>query len=174
MKLSTFAALLLAAAPVAVAAAQPEAGDEPISKATLNAKLAADYADMDTDKNGKVTAAEVDARLVKSAETKIAAIKKERDAAFAKLDANNDGSVSRAEFDEKAKLPTVKQPDAKPFLAQFDVNKDGAISLEEFRTPTLANFARLDLNKDGVLTPAEMKTASTRKTTVKATPEITR
>jgi hypothetical protein len=186
MKLVGFAALMLAALPVAAAAAQPEAKEEaekPITRAEISAKLDADYADMDADKDGKVTAAEIDARLVKSAEAKIAEIKKERDAAFAKVDTNGDGNISRAEFDEKAKLPTVKQPDAKPFLARFDADKDGSMTLEEFRAPTLANFTKLDANKDGTISPAEAnapeKTAAVpakpaKKPTFKNTPSITR
>ena len=172
--------------PAAMLAAQPEAKDEaskPITRSEISAKLDADYADKDADKDGKVTAAEIDARLVKSAEAKIAEIKKERDAAFGRLDANSDGNISRAEFDEKAKLPTMKQPDAKPFLDRFDANKDGAITLEEFRGPTLANFNKIDANKDGIVSVAEAnapeKTAAApakpaKKPTFKSTPTITR
>lgn len=183
MKPVGFAALLLVAMPVAALAAQQEARsdvEKPVTKSEVSAKLDADYADMDTNRDGKLTAAEIDARLVKSAEAKIEMLKKERDAAFAKLDANGDGNISHAEFNEKAKLPTIKDADAKPFLDRFDANKDGEISLEEFRTPTMANFARMDLNHDGTVTPAEAnapeKTASapTKKPTFKNTPAITR
>ncbi|HTK57594.1 MAG TPA: EF-hand domain-containing protein [Sphingomicrobium sp.] len=183
MKPVGFAALLLVAMPVAALAAQQDAKsdvEKPVTKSEVSAKLDADYADMDTNKDGKLTAAEIDARLVKSAEAKIEMLKKERDAAFAKLDANGDGSISHAEFNEKAKLPTIKDADAKPFLDRFDANKDGEISLEEFRTPTMANFARMDLNHDGTVTPAEAnapeKTASApaKKPTFKNTPSITR
>jgi len=186
MRFVGFAALMLAALPAAALAAQPEEKGEvekPITKDEISARLDADYADMDADKDGKLTAAEIDAKLVRSAEAKIEEIKKERDAAFAKLDVNSDGNISRAEFDEKAKLPTIKQPDAKPFLDRFDGDKDGAISQEEFRAPTLANFARMDANKDGTVTPAEAnapeKTASVpakpaKKPTFKNTPSIRR
>jgi hypothetical protein len=183
MKLVGFAALALIALPAAALAAQQEASsdvEKPVTKAQVSAKLDADYADMDSNADGKLTAAEIDARLVKSAGAKIEMLKKERDAAFAKLDANGDGSISRAEFDEKAKLPTIKDADAKPFLDRFDANKDGEISLDEFRGPTLANFAKMDLNHDGTVTPAEAnapeKTASgpAKKPTFKNTPSITR
>jgi len=189
MKPVGFAALLLLAMPAAsLAAAQPEEKgaeaksdvEKPVTKAEVSAKLDADYADMDGDKDGKLTAAEIDARLVKSAEAKIEVLKKERDAAFEKFDANKDGTITRAEFDEHAKLPTIKQPDAKPFIERFDANKDGEITLEEFRGPTLANFAKMDANKDGTVTPAEAsappKTAAkpVKKPTFKNTPSITR
>ena len=183
------AALIFAALPAAATAAQPEAKDptdvdQPVTKAQISAKLDSDYADMDADKDGKVTEAEIDARLVKSAEAKIELIRKERDAAFAKLDVNGDGNISRAEFDEKAKLPTAREPDAKPFIERFDADKDGAITLEEFRTPTLANFAKMDSNHDGTVTPSEasapekpatvpVKTPA-KKPTFKSTPAINR
>jgi hypothetical protein len=180
---ATLSLLILAAMPAASLAAQGEEKsdvEKPVTKSEVSAKLDADYADMDADKDGKLTAAEIDARLVKSAEAKIEVLKKERDAAFAKFDANGDGTITRAEFDEHAKLPTVKQPDAKPFIDRFDANKDGIISQEEFRAPTLANFARMDANKDGTVTPAEAnapeKTAAVpaKKPTFKNTPSISR
>lgn len=165
------AALMLAAIPAAALAAQ-ESGPltKPVSKSEISAKLDSDYADMDADKDGKVTAAEIDARLVKSAEAKVAVIKKERDAAFARFDANNDGTISRAEFDDKAKLPVIKKPDAQPFMAEFDANKDGAISLDEFRTPTLANFTAMDANQDGTVTPEEAKAAAKTAASAPAAP----
>ena len=107
------------------------------------------------EKDGKVTPAEINTRLVKSAEAKIEVYRKEREAAFAKLDTNGDGTITKAEFEDKAKLPTIKEPDAKPFLDRFDTNKDGAISKDEFRAPTLANFDKTDKNKDGTLSVAD-------------------
>jgi Ca2+-binding EF-hand superfamily protein len=183
MKSVGFAALMLAALPVAALAAQPEEKSDvakPVTKAEVSARLDADYADMDADHDGKLTAAEIDARLVKRAEARVETLKKERDTAFAKFDANGDGTITRAEFDEHVKLPTVKQPDAKPFIERFDANKDGEITLDEFRTPTLANFAKMDLNHDGTVTPAEAnapeKTAAVpaKKPTFKNTPSISR
>lgn len=175
------AALILAAIPVATLTAQsPLKADEdkPVTRAEISARLDADYADLDADHDGKVTPAEIDARLRKSAEAELEVIKKERDASFARFDTNGDGSISRDEFDARAKLPTIKDPDAKPFLDRFDANKDGSITRDEFRTPTLANFERMDRNKDGTVTPAEQEMANTasaaRKPTFKSTPTITR
>ena len=186
------AAALIAAFPThALAQGGAAADDETksVTRAELGTELDTDYADMDGDKDGKVTAAEINTRLVKSAEAKVEALRKERDAAFAQLDTNSDGSISKAEFEARAKLPTIKDPDAKPFLDQFDSDKDGAISKDEFRAPTLANFDRLDKNKDGTLTPAERNSASAsaapaspppattppaKKPTVKKTPPIGR
>ena len=184
MKLAGIAALMLAAMPMTVTAAQNDEKsdvEKAITKEEISAKLDSDFGDMDGDKDGKVTAAEIDARLVKSAEAKIEALKKERDAAFAKFDANGDGTITRAEFDEHAKLPTIKEPDAKPFLERFDADKDGVITLEEFRGPTLANFAKMDANHDGTVTPAEANAPEkpavakpAKKPTFKSTPPINR
>ena len=170
---------LIPAAGLAQEAGEKEA-PKPVTRSELSAELDADYADMDGDKDGKVTPAEINTRLVKSAEAKIEVYRKEREAAFAKLDTNGDGTITKAEFEDKAKLPTIKEPDAKPFLDRFDTNKDGAISKDEFRAPTLANFDKTDKNKDGTVTPAERSsapaaTASTaKKPTFKKTPAINR
>lgn len=170
-------ALTLAALPALALAQAPAAQDKPVTKAELSAKLDADYTSLDADKDGKVTAAEINARLKTSAEAELEIIKKERDAAFAKFDADGNGTISRAEFDARAKLPTIKDPDAKPFLARFDGDKDGTISKEEFRAPTLANFAKLDVNKDGTISIAEQNAAATalaKKPAPKTTPPVGR
>jgi Ca2+-binding EF-hand superfamily protein len=175
------AAALLASIPAMALAQDAANADEgkPVTRAELSTRLDADYADIDANKDGKVDATEINARLVKSAEAEIELIKKERDAAFAKIDADGNGSISRAEFDARAKLPTIKQPDAKPFLDRFDANKDGNISKDEFRAPTMSNFEKLDKDKDGTLSLAEQKAAAApkapaKKTTVKETPPIGR
>ncbi|HEY0629858.1 MAG TPA: EF-hand domain-containing protein [Sphingomicrobium sp.] len=174
---------ILTAMPALALAQEPTATEQPkpLARSEISTQLDTDYADMDANKDGKVTPVEINTRLVKSAEAKIEEMKKERDAAFGRLDSNSDGSISRAEFDARAKLPTIKDPDAKPFLDQFDANKDGAISKDEFRAPTLANFDRLDANKDGTLTPAERVAAASasattpaKKPAVKQTPSIGR
>ena len=173
------AAALTTTSALAQQAAKPAAAEaKPITRLAISDKLNADYADLDVDKDGKATAEEINARLRKGAEADLAVIRKARDDAFAKLDTNGDGSVSKAEFEAKAPLPTVKDPDAKPWLDRFDADKDGSISQDEFRAPTLANFEKLDKDKDGTLTVAEQKapaaTAAKKKPAVKQTPAITR
>ena len=116
----------------------------------------ADYADIDADKDGKATPAEIDARLVKSAEAELELIKKERDAAFAKLDTDGDGTISRAEFDAKA--PSCRRsssPTPSRSSTGSTPTRTARSRKEEFRGPTLANFAMMDANKDGTVTPAE-------------------
>ena len=185
MRIVGFAGLLAAVAlpGLALAQAQPAARPaeetKPVTRLAISDKLNSDYADLDADKDGKATAEEINARLVKSAEADLEVLKKVRDDSFARLDTNGDGSISKAEFEAKAPLPTIKEPNAKPFLDRFDSNKDGSISQEEFRAPTLANFEKMDANKDGTLSVAEQKgppraAAAKKKPTFKSTPAITR
>lgn len=184
MKRVGFAALLVAALPAiatAQTAAKPAAAEEakPVTRAVLSDELNADYADLDADKDGKVTGDEIKARLLHKAEADLAVLKKARDEAFAKLDTNSDGSISRAEFDARAPLPAIKDPTelANSNLSRFDADKDGSITQDEFRAPTLANFDKLDKNKDGTLSVAEQKataTAAAKKPAIKKTPVISR
>ena len=176
------AAALLATIPAMALAQDTAAAEEskPVTRIELSDRLDTDYADLDADKDGKVDAAEINARLKKGAEAELEEIKKERDAAFAKFDTDGNGAISKAEFEARAKLPTIKEPDAKPFLDRFDANKDGGISKDEFRAPTMTNFEKLDKDKDGTLSVAEQKATPTtskapaKKTTVKETPPIGR
>jgi Ca2+-binding EF-hand superfamily protein len=178
----TIATALAAMSAPALAQAPAKADeDKPITRAQISDKLDADYADLDANKDGKVDAAEINARLKKGAEADLEIIRKERDATFAKFDADGNGQISKAEFEAHAKLPTIKEPDAKPFLDRFDANKDGTISKDEFRTPTISNFERLDKNKDGTLSVAEQSSSSAtaskapvKKAVVKETPPIGR
>ena len=179
MLLQLTTAALIATLPVASyaqQAAKPAEETQPITRSQISDKLDKDYADLDADHDGKATAEEINARLLKTAEADLAVIRKARDDAFAKLDTNGDGSISKAEFDGKAPLPTIKEPNATPFLERFDANKDGTISQDEFRAPTLANFERMDKNKDGLLTVAEQSAPAptTKKPAIKKTPAITR
>ena len=176
MKFAAIAALTMAAVPAMALAQATRAAEEdkPVTRMSISSKLDGDYADLDGNKDGKVTPEEITARLHKSAEAQLAEYKKEREAAFTKLDANGDGSVSKAEFDEKAPMPKIKDIDTKPFLDRFDKNKDGAISKDEFRAPTMANFDKMDLNKDGTVSVAEMKGPSAKKAPVKETPPVGR
>jgi len=179
----TAAALLASIPAIALAQAPANTGQaKPVTRMELSNRLDKDYADLDANKDGKVGAAEIDARLRKGAQAELEIIRKQRDATFAKFDSDGNGSISKAEYEAHAKLPTIKDPDAKPFLDRFDANKDGSISKDEFRSPTIGNFERLDKDKDGTLSVAEQQAAATqtaakapaRKATVKATPPIGR
>ena len=114
----TAAAMLTAIPAIALAQDPPKPAEEdkPVTRLELSSKLDADYANLDADKDGKVVPDEIKARLAKGAAAKVDELKKERDASFPRFDTNGDGSISKAEFDARAKLPTVRDPDAKPVL----------------------------------------------------------
>ncbi len=154
-------ALIAAALPAAAFAQAPSLRTAPpsdrVTRAQIITQLDADYAELDGNKDGKATRAEVEKRIATAAAAELAAVTQRRDEAFKKFDANNDGSISKAEFETGAPVPKVRPADAAPVLAKFDTNKDGSITVAEFRGPTLANFDRFDLNKDGTLTAAEQQ-----------------
>ncbi len=157
-KLALLATLTLA--PTAASAQQSEA--KPVTKAALTAQLGADFADLDTSKDGKVSRDEVLKRVVKDTSEQLAILGQRRDAAFKKADANGDGNISKAEFDVATPLPSAPAADAGPAMARFDANKDGSITKAEFEAPTLNNFTSLDANKDGTLSVAEQQAAANR------------
>ena len=178
MKLAACAVLAAALATTAMAQEPATKEAKPVSRTELSDELNSDYADLDTDKDGKVTGEEIKARLVRKAESDLAVLKKARDEAFAKLDTNSDGTISKTEFEARAPLPAIKDATemANANLGRFDADKDGAITQEEFRAPTLTNFDKLDKNKDGSLSVAEQKAPATaaKKPAIKKTPVISR
>lgn len=76
-------------------------------------------------------------------------------AAFDKLDANHDGSLSKAEFLAAVPQAQSGSPNGAAMLARLDKNKDSRVSIDEYRAPMLSRFDRLDTNHDGSLSAAE-------------------
>ena len=112
------------------------------------------FGQMDADKNGKVTRAEIEAfdRAVAVAEARTRA-----QALFAQLDVDHNGQISASEF---IKLVTAPPPvDGRPLIAKLDLNHDGMISQVEYRAGKLTYFDQIDSDKDGIVTVAEMKAA---------------
>jgi Ca2+-binding EF-hand superfamily protein len=119
----------------------------------------------DSDKDGKVSAAEFKAAFPKSPEDR-----------FTKLDKNKDGfldSVDRELTAPAIPAPAVSAPRDWPdviknFVAQSDANNDGKLSFEEFSKdkPGVARetFDSMDTNKDGVISSDDKQpTPPTRK-----------
>jgi Ca2+-binding EF-hand superfamily protein len=97
---------------------------------------------------------------------------------FARLDANGDGSISRAEFDARPERGPARQErrgnrmerrgerggmmgagfGARMF-ERADADKDGRISIAEATARPLAMFDRADANKDGTVTLEERRAA---------------
>jgi Ca2+-binding EF-hand superfamily protein len=140
-----------APAPSPAAPAAP-AKAPPIPRAAFIANMDAEFSKIDTNKDGKLTKAEIEAFQRAVALQQIAARNR---ALFGALDTDHNGQLSPAEFARFTAAPPP--PNAAPMLQRFDTNKDGAISLVEYRASTLTNFDRLDADKDGVVTPAEMR-----------------
>lgn len=76
-----------------------------------------------------------------------------------KMDADNDGSVSRDEYmDRKGdKDSQMHQPKRKGLIEAMDKNNDGAVSEDEFMAGQKKHFADMDTNKDGKISEEELK-----------------
>lgn len=142
----------LLAAPVFAQPRRAPAGPPPLPRETFLSNMNADFAAMDTNHDGKLTRAEIEAWQQRQAEQQIMARNR---ALFQALDTNHDGMLSPEEFSKFHENPPP--PNATPMLQHFDTNRDGVISIIEFRAGTLANFDKLDTNHDGVVDANEMR-----------------
>jgi len=101
-------------------------------------KGAARIGELDTNKDGKVSLAE----LVAAKQTWLT-----------QVDSNKDGVATRAEIDASRQVRRSERVDE--LFSKQDTNKDGRISGEESRMPARW-FARVDANHDGNLTREEL------------------
>lgn len=167
-------AVLLAAAPVVAvpnpAAIAPAArvlapGQAPapaaINRAAFVARLDNGYRMLDADHNGAVTVAELASAETRARQVDEAAMTARRRDAFARLDTNRDGQLSRAEFDAAA-APRPAAADPAAVLSALDSDEDKKLSLTEYRARGLARFDRADANRDGIVTPAEERASLKR------------
>jgi hypothetical protein len=154
---------------------------QPQSRADVAARVKARFAMLDTDRDGAV----VQPELAAMRDKKMAEM---RDQHFKAMDTNQDGSISRAEFDAAHgtgadRPPTGDRMDHGPghkgharggqgamkmdrgpmgggrMLERVDTNKDGKVTEAEMVAGALAKFDAADANKDGVLTPDERRAA---------------
>lgn len=109
-----------------------------------------DFATLDTDGDGKVTQAEMDAFKA---------------ARFAELDADGSGTVSATEMaaHHAAKQQERMTKGTERMIAKMDADGDGELSLDEMsgemrKTP----FERMDTDGDGALSEDEMNAAGPR------------
>jgi hypothetical protein len=155
-----------AAAPAPTAAAQPAApkpaAATPNRTGVINS-MAANFKAIDTNGDGTLTAAELQAAEAKVQQNRIAAIRQRVEGEFTKLDTNKDGQLSKAEFMAAAPVSANTPPNGSKLLVGLDKNKDNKVTLDEYRAPILARFDSIDTNHDGVISDAERKAAATRK-----------
>ena len=153
---------------------------EPMTRADVEARAKARFAEMDANKDGAVTQAEI-------ASTRSEHMSKMQGEMFTKMDADKNGSISRAEFDAhhqnmmsegRASPPMAGHGGMKRkhmghdeggkgrmgrmddrMFGMADANKDGIVTEAEATQTALARFDKIDTNKDGTLSEAERKVA---------------
>ena len=147
---ASFAILMVAAAgPLAA-----QAGGQSIAKAQWLSQAETEFTQVDTNKDGKMSRAEIETFQRAAAARLIATRNKQ---IFTALDADKNGQVSAAEF---AKLSNPNPKVDVSNVMSVDTNKDGSVSLAEHKAATLQTFTTGDANKDGTLTTAELEALS--------------
>ena len=97
-------------------------------------------AKLDTNADGKVQVAEIEAQAAQRA---------------AAIDANADGNVTVEEI--KAHREKLRAERQQARLLKLDANGDGRVSTEEFASGHAARAAKLDADNDGVITQDEFR-----------------
>jgi Ca2+-binding EF-hand superfamily protein len=130
---------------------------------------------MDQDKNGSVTPAEAESGMkalkVEKIEERFRTQDLNKDGRlsadeskmppprFARIDANNDGALTREElraaFEARAERHAGKP--GKPQFERMDADKDGKVTKAEALAAASERFTRLDTNKDGIITGEELE-----------------
>jgi Ca2+-binding EF-hand superfamily protein len=163
----TLGAALIAAPVLAAPGARGDAdGNGTLTRTEVQAHAAEKFAKMDANGDGKLDASD---RVAKRAEMHAKA--------FERFDANKDGSISKAEWDQAAADRAGKRGERRTdagegkrgmhghhgkrgghhgmMMGRADTNGDEAISQAEFQTAALARFDAADANKDGQVTAEE-------------------
>ena len=149
--------LASAASPALPQAAAAPKGPQPISRTVYMSRIDSGFGEIDTNKDGYASRAEIEAAETKSIEVRKAQLIKQRETAFRQLDKDKNGTLSLAEFNSAVAAQPTRKADATPRLTRLDSNKDGRVSMVENRAPASATFDKLDTNKDGILSVEEQK-----------------
>jgi Ca2+-binding EF-hand superfamily protein len=140
-------------------AAAQQGTPQPIKRADVAAKLDASFAASDTNHDGSLSAAEIQAEQNKELQNVRTQLQAKIKAAFNQLDTNKDGQLSLAEFSAQTLAAVKPTETAAQIVQRLDTNHDGKVSAAEFRAGRLAAFDKVDTNHDGVLTPEEIRRA---------------
>jgi Ca2+-binding EF-hand superfamily protein len=157
-------ALILTSAAVILAvpaSAQQRQQPQPISRTQFVSQLNTAFATMDTNHDGSLSLAEVQAGQQRDLAKVQAAARAKLEAQFRQLDTNHDSQLSLQEFEAVATVRANSTP--QQILQQFDTNHDGKVSAAEFNAPRLRQFEAADTNHDGTVTPAEAAAAAGKK-----------
>jgi hypothetical protein len=146
-----------ATAAAAQNATAPAPGPQSLTRTTFMQKVDSSFVTVDANKDGFMDRAEIEAAELKALTARKAALMRQREEIYRKLDTNKDGALSLQEFNAPVVAVAVPKGNATPVLGRLDTNKDGKISLSENRAPAMAQFDRADTNKDGALSPAEQR-----------------
>lgn len=133
-------------------AAAPRTPPPPMAKAAFLANVDKEFEAMDTNKDKKLTKAEIEQFRVRQIATRR---QQQNRALFAQLDIDKNGYLSAQEFERVAgPSPTVN---VQPLMDKIDANKDQQVTPAEYRAGASADFDRLDTNRDGALSSAEAR-----------------
>lgn len=135
-------------------------GDQKLSRAEFVEARVQRLAAADADRDGSVTPEERRA----AAQTRRAG---RAEARFDRLDADNDGAISRAEFDAHREARAGQGPGSDRAHRRFGrhgargegMEARGPVVIAEARARSEAAFARMDVDRDGYVTAAERQTA---------------
>ena len=144
-----------AAAPAAAAPKTP-------TRADIVRNSQASFTEVDTNKDGSLNKAEVDAAQARNQERARTQMAQRVEQEFTRLDTDKNGQLSRVEFRGAAPAVRANPGAGAAVIQRLDANKDGKISAEEFSAPLLAGFDRIDTDKNGTISDAERKAASAR------------
>lgn len=141
------------------AAPAPAAQATPPTRAAVIKNLDTTFKAVDTNGDGTLSTAEVQAAELKVQQQRVVALRGRVEAEFARLDTNKDGQLSKAEFMAAAPAAPSAAPNGAALLGQLDKNKDGKVSLDEYRAPLLSRFDAIDTNHDGTISATEREAA---------------
>jgi Ca2+-binding EF-hand superfamily protein len=144
-------------------------GNGVVSRDEMRTTALEHFTKLDTNKDGKLTLAEIEAGAQNRAAERLARDDKNHDGklsraevpnmpdqVFARLDKNSDGVLSAEELQGN---PERAEKHAQKWLERADTDHDGAISRDEAIAAMDRKFGRLDTNNDGVVTAEEAKAA---------------
>lgn len=130
---------------------------QPVSRTAFMQTVDSAFVAVDANRDGFADKAEIEAAESRVFAARKAQLIREREAAFRRLDADKNGTLTLQEFNAMAAATPLPKPNAAAILAQLDTNRDGKVSLAENRVPAIARFDRADTNKDGTISAAEQK-----------------